>query len=135
MGLYGEWRGFREFAVECADEDKTNKIYEESSVSEIDEKWNQKKPKLTEIFCKKKSCDKPKLTEIFCKKKEPSKKIQKTKEFPSLYEAYRGQLPLKSALKKTSSFGQSKILFEKVDEKKTTSFGQNNWIIEKTNNY
>ena len=155
MGLYGEWRGFREFAAECVEEDNDCKKYKENSVDEIDEKWekNNSKPKLTEIFCKNKKPlksalkkissfgtskivipeQKPKLTKIFPKKEE--------EKLPTLYEAYRSHPLLKSCQKGSSSFGQSKIIL--AEPNNVTSFGQsnfakpiqNNWIIEKTNNY
>jgi len=101
LGLYGQWRGFREFAAECAEVTKP-KQHNETNVSAIDEKWRNAATKVGFIKPKPKpqvQKRKPKLTELFGKSKEKNEKL------PTLYESYRPDPKLKSALKKTSSFG------------------------------
>ena len=101
LGLYGQWRGFREFAAECAEVTKP-KQHNETNVSAIDEKWRNAATKVGFIKPKPKpqvQKRKPKLTELFGKSKEKNEKL------PTLYESYRPDTKLKSALKKTSSFG------------------------------
>ena len=101
LGLYGQWRGFREFAAECAEVTKP-KQHNEINVSAIDEKWRNAASKVGFIKPKPKpqvQKRKPKLTELFGKSKEKNEKL------PTLYESYRPDPKLKSALKKTSSFG------------------------------
>ena len=102
LGLYGQWRGFREFAAECAEVSKP-KQHNEINVSAIDEKWRNAATKVGFIKPKPKPQvrkRKPKLTELFGRNKEKNEKL------PTLYESYRKQPILKSALKKTSSFGK-----------------------------
>ena len=68
----------------------------------FDEKWRNAASKVGFIKPKPKpqvQKRKPKLTELFGKSKEKNEKL------PTLYESYRPDPKLKSALKKTSSFG------------------------------
>jgi hypothetical protein len=104
LGLYGQWRGFREFAAECAGIKKT-KVYKETPVSTIDEKWKKAASKVGFIKPKPKPIvhnpkPKPKLNELFGRNRKG-----KSEELPTVYESYRKPPELKSALKKTSSFG------------------------------
>jgi len=135
LGLYGQWRGFREFAAECAEVTKP-KQHNETNVSAIDEKWRNAATKVGFIKPKPKpqvQKRKPKLTELFGKSKERNEKL------PTLYESYRQGPKLKSVLKKTSSFGiqpkkPTKLtaeqltpqqLFPKRQEKNVMSFSDN----------
>jgi hypothetical protein len=117
MGLYGQWRGFREFAAECAEVTKSKeKIYKETPISAIDDKWKKAASKIGFIKPKPKrriynQKPKPKLNELFGRNKEKNEKL------PTLYESYRPGPKLKSALKKTSSFGpQGKIIRQQQHE-------------------